>query len=412
MANSIGVNLVASLTLIIVAAVLLAPRVRRSQSWRATVTPLASIIGSGFLVSLPLLAEAVGTHALFAMMFLVAVAYAIGGAVRFNILHGEPLFDDETGYHELTVLERISHLALAFAYFISVTYYLTLLVAFLLKGVGHPDPYLAKSLATVVLIFIGLYGVWRGLRGLETIEEYAVSLKLAVIAAVLAALVWQNVSLLFSGHWVLASVQPKFSVHTAQVLLGMLIVVQGFETSRFLKGAYTPQMRVTTMRNAQLIAGAIYAAFFALATITFSGHYNRSDVAAVTTMLAGVAMVLPLMLTMGAVFAQASAAVADSIGGAGLIFEVSGKRITRHFAYPVIAAVGIMLTWSTNVFVIITLASRAFALYYALTCMVAAWVALSAPNVARPRLHAVWFGLLALFALGVVVFGIPAEGGG
>ena len=36
------------------------PKVRASRAWKATVTPLSSIMGSGFLVSAPLVAAAVG----------------------------------------------------------------------------------------------------------------------------------------------------------------------------------------------------------------------------------------------------------------------------------------------------------------------------------------------------------------
>ena len=91
-------------------------------------------------------------------------------------------------------------LALALAYFISVTYYLTLLAAFLLKGVGIADPLTGKILTTVILAVIGLDGLIQGLHGLENIEEYAVGLKLAVIAAALAALAWLNVRLAVWRH--------------------------------------------------------------------------------------------------------------------------------------------------------------------------------------------------------------------
>ena len=67
------------------------PAVRSSSLWRATVTPLASIMGSGFLVVAPLLYETVGRFALFAMMGLLFVAYLLGSVMRFNIRHTEPL---------------------------------------------------------------------------------------------------------------------------------------------------------------------------------------------------------------------------------------------------------------------------------------------------------------------------------
>jgi len=47
------------------------PRVRKSAEWRATVTPLASIIGSGFLIAGPLIAVIVGKAAPFVMLAIV-----------------------------------------------------------------------------------------------------------------------------------------------------------------------------------------------------------------------------------------------------------------------------------------------------------------------------------------------------
>ena len=40
-------------------------------------------------------------------------------------------------------------------------------------------------------------------------------------------------------------------------------------------------------------------------------------------------------------------------------------------AYPLIACVAALVTWETDVFSLIALASRCFALYYALQCLVA-----------------------------------------
>ena len=89
-------NLIVWLFLIVTAAILFSPRLTASPVWRATVTPLASIIGSGFLVSLPLLVHDLGSHAVTGMAFLVLFSYLLGTAIRFNILHGEPLFAKRT----------------------------------------------------------------------------------------------------------------------------------------------------------------------------------------------------------------------------------------------------------------------------------------------------------------------------
>lgn len=407
-------NVLAVATLVAVAVFLLSPRMRASTQWRATVTPLASIIGSGFLVSLPVLTEAVGHYAIVAMAALLVLAWLLGGVIRFNIRYGEPLFAGQTypgtATKGLLPLERMSHFALAFAYFVSVTYYLSLLAAFFLKSFGVLDPLTAQAITTVLLVSIGAFGLWKGLHGLEGVEQYAVGLKLAIIAAVLAALALLNLRLLFAGDWAPAPEPHTVEWDDVRVVLGLLIVVQGFETSRFLAGEYLPETRIRTMRRAQLIAGAIYLAFFALARVVAEAHPASGDVAVMIDLVAVAAPVLPMMLAAGAVFAQLSAAIADAISSAGLIHEETSGRIGRRVAYPVIAAVGVAIVWSTDVFSIITLSSRAFALYYALQCVVAIQVARRA-DVTRPWLRIAGFAVLAAVAFGATLFGVPVEGG-
>jgi hypothetical protein len=405
-------NLIVVISLVATAALLLSPRLTSSPAWRATVTPLASIIGSGFLVSLPLLVHDLGLYATAGMAFLIGFSYLLGGAIRFNILHGEPLFaEGKSGW--VGWLETLSHLALALAYFISVTYYLTLLAAFLLRGIGVSHVIAGKVLTTAILAGIGLQGLVRGLHGLETIEEYAVGLKLAIIAAALAALAWLNLDRAISGTWHLPAIKASIGWHSIRTVLGLLIVVQGFETSRFLAGAYSPELRVRTMRYAQILSGAIYLAFFLLAIVALNERDVLStDVTGIVALLKPVASLLPLAIIGGAIFAQLSAAVADAIGAGGLIEDVSQRRIDHRHAYPVIALIGITLTWTLNVFGVIVLASRAFALFYLLQCLVAAGVAMTAPSVDRRALRVAGFLILALLATAAVVFGAPVADAG
>ncbi|MGB5998681.1 MAG: hypothetical protein WBG31_15400, partial [Marinomonas sp.] len=109
-------------------------RLARSEGWKATVTPLASIMGSGFLVVAPLLADSVGYFAVLCMGGLLLLAYAVGGAIRFNIRHFEPIEHQRGPAQTVSFVSRI---VLAGAYFISVTYYLQLLSAFLLNAFGY-----------------------------------------------------------------------------------------------------------------------------------------------------------------------------------------------------------------------------------------------------------------------------------
>lgn len=65
--------------------------------------------------------------------------------------------------------------------------------------------------------------------------------------------------------------------------------------------------------------------------------------------------------------------------------------------------------WSTDVLQIISLASRAFAAFYALQCGVAAATALSRPDGRRRPLFAAVAALLGLLCVAVTAFGIPVE---
>jgi hypothetical protein len=325
-------NFIVLVSFIAVTVIVFSPRLTASPVWRATVTPLASIIGSGFLVSLPLLVRDLGLYAVFGMAFLVVFSYLLGAAIRFNILHAEPLLAE--GHNRIVIgLEQTSHLVLAFAYFISVTYYLTLLGAFLLKGAGNTDPFAGKVLTSAILFAIGLDGLFRGLHGLENIEEYAVGLKLAVIATALSALAWFNLGLALDGTWHLRNLPTSASWKGFRTVLGLLIVVQGFETSRFLSRAYSPKLRVRTTRYAQLLAGAIYLAFFLLATVLPNEQDMQStDVTGIIAVLTPAASALPLLIIVGAVFSQLSATVADAIGAGGLIEQFSELRIDHRHA--------------------------------------------------------------------------------
>jgi hypothetical protein len=135
-----------------------------------------------------------------------------------------------------------------------------------------------------------------------------------------------------------------------------------------------------------------------------------TQVTGIIAVLRPAASALPLLIIAGAVFAQLSAAVADAIGAGGLIEQVSAQKLDRRHAYPFIALVGVGLTWSLDIFGVIALASRAFALFYFLRCLVSASIAVTAPEVNRRALRVAGFLALAVLALAVVLFGIPSQG--
>jgi len=177
-----GTTLILLLAALLLAAVFFNPRLVKWHFWQATVTPLASIIGSGFLVAGPILAHTAGTQAWLAMLGLCAVAWLFGAALRYNIVHVEPMIAGDVPAPALTKgLERASELSLSLAYFVSVAYYLNLFAAFGLRIDGIVDPFWIRVASTAAIAAIGLVGVLRGLSGLERLEIAAVGLKLSLI---------------------------------------------------------------------------------------------------------------------------------------------------------------------------------------------------------------------------------------
>ena len=354
-------------------------KLRNSQTWQATVTPLASIIGSGFLVSAPLLILTTGQWAPVMMIFIAIVAYLLGNAMRFNILHLEPLLVQSETSKFVTKLETLSRPILGIAYIISVAFYLKLLSAFLLRGFSIDDPTLENTLTTSILSFIAFVGWYRGLSMLEILETYAVNVKLIIILSMIVGHFVYNTNLFLHDSWSLSEHDHFTIVETTRKLLGILIIVQGFETSRYMGQIYTPEMRIRTMRYAQIISGIVYILFVGSAMVLFNNIHEVTEVAAID-LCRIVAPILPFFLIIAALLSQFSAAVADTLGSAGLISEATNKTVSMKLGIINVCLVGVILTWSTNIYQIITLASKAFAVYYFIQCLISACLVIKAEN--------------------------------
>ncbi|MBY9068389.1 hypothetical protein K1X12_15920 [Hyphomonas sp. WL0036] len=384
---------------------LLLPRVRNSPSWRATVTPLASIIGSGFLVLGPILSENYGKFAPLVMVALCAAAYAFGSAIRFNI---SAL--DETPARPATEkrLETAASWALAFAYCVSVAYYLNLFGAFLVKMTPLNSAANAKLATSAALIFILVMGWMKGFAAMERMEQITVSVKLAIIVGLLAGL-----SLFFgkqAAQDALIFDAPTQSGWPAVAMaFGLIVTVQGFETSRYLGEEYSAAMRRRTMQYAQWISTGIYLLYVLLLTFTLDVSGHALSETAIVELTVDISIILPVMLVVAALAAQFSAAVADTSGAGGLAEELTRGRLPARAAYVMLILIGLGLTWFVDIFEIITFASRAFALYYCLQCAIAARTALAYP---RDRMRGVFYLALSALALAIVFLGKSVEGGG
>ncbi len=395
------INVLILASVVLAGAVLTWPRLANAPSWRATITPLASIIGSGFLVLGPILDVSYGGYAPLVMLALCALAYVFGGAIRFNIAQNAHRTRPSP---MLQRLETAASVVLAFAYFISVAYYLNLFGAFGVSLTDLDDAYHANLLTTAVFTFILAIGWTRGFTALERLEQISVGIKLAIIAGLIVGLAAHFGQTAQAGG--LNFDPPQVTGWGTLTLLGGLIVtVQGFETSRYLGATYDAPTRIRSMRLAQWISTAIYVVYVVLLTYAVDTEPQTLDETTIIDLMQMVAPILPLLLVAAALSAQFSAAIADTAGSGGLIAEVTAGWIPEKLAYALLVGLGILLTWSFNIFEIISYASRAFALYYAIQALIAA---VSAHQSGRPLGAALGAGLSVL-GLAIAVFGTPVE---
>lgn len=402
------IAILACLAAVAVTALLSFGPLARSTGWKATVTPLASIIGSGFLICGPLLAKEFGAAALPAMGALLALAYAVGAVVRFNIVHVENHAVSLTLNDPFAWAMRIGQFLLAIAYSVSVAYYLKLLAEFILKtvpfAVGNHG-LVANGLVTAIIVGLTLLTFSGDLKRIEHAAHATVAVKIGIIAGLLTGLaVW----------WVTHAATPidlppaAVSMTSIPLLLGLLITVQGFETSRYLGASYDQATRVRTMRYAQWLSSAIYLAFLALLTPFMRQAAQAEGVAGILDIMALVAPIMGVFVLIGAVSSQLSAAIADSIGSGGLIIEVSRKRLGVRTAFVVANTLAIAVVWLTDPFEVIALSSRAFALFYAVQAGLAVWVS-RRTGAGSPLLQA-GFVAVGLICVVASLVGAPAEG--
>jgi hypothetical protein len=367
----------------------------------ATATPLASIFGSGFLVIVPILNGAVGPYSLIAMAAVCGLAYAVGGVIRYNIRHAEPLLANDQVPKRTKYYERASDLALVAAYVVSVCLYINILASFLLGGIGeqYDTPRNEHILSVAVIALIGAIGYFKGLNALAKLEKIALGVTLLIIVALFAGFASYDIKTVAAGiQW------PKMPSHSwweiITIVGGTLIVVQGFETSRYLGKAFDASTRIQSSRLSQIISTFVYLVFIALATplMHFLGDTVKDND---LIMLAGKASILlPLPLIIAAVLSQFSAAVADTLAGSGNTVEATHDHVDMKHATLLICGGAVILAFAPTL-TILALASRAFAFYYMLQCFVASTLTKSAQQ-------RYLFGLLAAVLAFITFFSVPA----
>ena len=367
----------------------------------ATVTPLASIFGSGFLIIIPILERELGALAVVGMAGVCLVAWMVGIAIRHNVAVVEPLADAGRVDPITSRIDRASDLVIVVAYVISVALYLRILALFVVGYVSTGSGASERLLAVILVGLITAVGLVRGLAGLELLERLALGSVLVLVLAIGATFAGHDLSQLRDGGLRLPPVPSPGLVSVALVLGGIVITVQGFETVRYLQHI-DRQARIAGCRLSQLISSIVYITIVALATPLMGlGTRSRAD-RGLLELVQRVAPLLALPLVLCAVLSQFSAATADTEAGVGNLRVIGWAPLRGRRRYLLVGGAAAVLAGTLGTFVIIVVASRAFAAYYALQCTVAL-------RTSNRRLTRAGYGALALLMVAIALLARPAQ---
>jgi hypothetical protein len=368
----------------------------------ATVTPLASILGSGLLIIVPVLETTLGAWSVVGVTAICVVAWLIGTVIRHNVIVVEQLeragtLDAWTGR-----LGRLADGVIVIAYVISVALYLRIMAQYLVgfftsAGSALWEPVIA-CVSVVIIVGIGALRGFKGLNRLDRVSLIAVLILTTVLGAVL--LIHDSASVA-AGSFRLPPVPVMSPRSVVLILGGIVITVQGFETVRYLGDEFDAPTRVWASRVAQLISTTIYIGFVAVATPVMGLGTKAGADDTLLDITARIAPWLALPLVLSAVLSQFSAAIADTAAADGNLRELY-KWFRGPRPYLISGAAVIVIAAFVPELTIVAIASRAFAAYYAIQAVIALR---TTTGLARK----VGFGVLAALMLAVTIFAQPAS---
>jgi hypothetical protein len=367
----------------------------------ATVTPLASIFGSGFLIIIPILERELGALAVVGMTGVCLVAWMVGIAIRHNVAVVEPLADAGRLDPTTSRIDRASDLVIVVAYVISVALYLRILALFVVGYVSSGSGASERLLAVVLVVLITTVGLVRGLAGLELLERLALGSVLVLVMVLGATFSGKDASQLLGGSLRLPPVRSPGLVSALLVLGGIVITVQGFETVRYLQHI-DRDARIAGCRLSQLISSIVYILFVALATPLMGLGMRSGADRGLLELVQRAAPLLALPLVLCAVLSQLSAATADTEAGVGNLRVIGWAPLRGRRRYLLVGGAAAVLAGTLGTSVIIVIASRAFAAYYALQCIVAL-------RTSNNRWARAGYGLMAVLMVVITLLARPAQ---
>ncbi|KAB1192712.1 hypothetical protein GJR96_04350 [Haloferax sp. MBLA0076] len=402
------ISIVVVVTLLGLSAVLYSSRVQNSEQYQATVVPLANIMDIGFVAMTPIIVFIIGLESPLIMFGLCALGYTMGWVMRYNIRKYEPIAGGKGALHNVA---RLGQASLLVASLVNVAYYLQLMGGVIVLLIAVPlgislDPGVSQGsgIAVLSLVALGLIGLTRGLDQLNNLGEKTTAFNLAAITAIIVGFLAYNVDAVLAGSWALPNYNPPVGTEGLRKILGLFAIVQGFEASRYIGSQYSADLRIKTMRIAQIIATIAFVLFPLTALLLFADYRpDTADPISVVLIATVASPILPWLILLLAVGSQASAAVNAISSRSAVLLELTEGGVEQRFTYPILAIGAIAVVLVTDVLSAVAIASRVFAAFFTIQCVIA--LVMASRNNQWTRF--VGIGLVGLAMLTIAIFGLP-----
>lgn len=376
------------------------PKVQQSDRYQAMVVPLANIMDVGFLVLSPIIVVLVGFSAPLYMLGICLIAMAAGLVMAYNIRNYEPLVGSPDPLHKLAAWANWSLFAASMA---NIAYYTMLLMTLVLLPLELYSEDRVTTTSIILLVAVIFVGYSGRLPVLNKLGDRTTAFNLAALFAVLAAFAVYNLFEALEGDWSLPAYDPTVDSDSLRKILGLFAMVQGFEASRYIGTRFSGEVRITTMRWAQVIASSVFVLLIALVLLPFGQFRPAPDATAIFVVSKQVSPYLPWLILAAAIGSQLSAITNATSSRSDLLVEATHDTMERRYTFPILLVPTIMIVLFADVTDAVAIASRIFAVYFVIQAIIAVTLAYRArawPSVAG-------FGTVGLIMTTIAVFGLP-----
>ena len=188
-------------------------------------------------------------------------------------------------------------------------------------------------------------------------------------------------------------------------LIGLFAIVQGFEAARYIGARFAGELRISTMRLAQVISSVVFVALLMFVLILFIQVETDFSGSSIFIVADEVGDTMPWLILLAALGSQTSAIIGATMSRSDMLVshKVVQRNVSRRATFLILLVPAIAIFLLADVPQAVALASRVFATYFVLQAAIA-WI------LARRRGN--WAALAGFTGIGammatIAIFGLP-----